>query len=202
MTQTQRAPNASSAAPRRIPPFHAVPGRSRADGWTPLRQAEFIGELAETRSVAEAARRVGMTRETAYRLRQRKWSESFCAAWDAALGRPPLAFRPKFAGAGLMAARMEKLGLRGRALAMATPETPEPPKRPEPSGTAAARKVTLAELRWRYETGLWSVIMRRGRYAGVIRKADNSALLQVIALTGGNARRGRFKGGEGERSRV
>lgn len=199
MTQTQRAPPSSPKQPRRIPPFHAVLGRSRADGWTPLRQAEFIGELAETRSVAEAARRVGMTRETAYRLRRREWSESFCAAWDAAMGRPPLALRPKFAGAGLMAARMDKLGLRGRALAMARPKAPEPP---EPSGTAPARKVTLAELRWRYETGLWSVIMRRGRYAGVIRKADNSALLQVIALTGGNARRGRFKGGEGERSRV
>ena len=72
---------------RRIPLFFAVPARARADGWTPVRQAEFIGELAETRSVTEAARRVGMTRETAYRLRRRKWAESFCAAWDAAMGR-------------------------------------------------------------------------------------------------------------------
>ena len=193
---TQRAPPSSPKPPRRIPPFHAVPGRSRADGWTPLRQAEFIGELAETRSVAEAARRVGMTRETAYRLRRRKWSESFCAAWDAALGRTPLAFRPKFAGAGLMAARMDKLGLRGRALAMTKPD-----KR-QPSGTVPLRKVTLEELRWRWETGLWSVIMRRGKYAGVIRKADDSALLQAVSLTGGNARRGEFREGGGERSRV
>ena len=73
--------------PVRVPPFHAVPGRPRYDGWTPARQAEFIGELAETRSVAEAARRLGLTRETAYRLRRRKWSASFVAAWDAALGK-------------------------------------------------------------------------------------------------------------------
>lgn len=73
--------------PVRIPPFHAVPSRARADGWTPPKQAEFIGQLAETRCVAEAARRVGMRRETAYRLRARKWSASFVAAWDAALGR-------------------------------------------------------------------------------------------------------------------
>lgn len=74
-------------APSRIPHFHAVPGRARADGWTPRRQAEFIGHLAETRSVARAARAVGMARETAYRLRARAWSEGFNRAWDAAVGK-------------------------------------------------------------------------------------------------------------------
>lgn len=72
---------------RRILPFHAVPGRARSDGWTPVRQAEFIGLLAEMRSVARAAAALGMRRETAYRLRARPGAESFCAAWDAALGR-------------------------------------------------------------------------------------------------------------------
>ena len=72
--------------PRRtIPTFHAVPGRSRRDGWTPLRQAEFIGHLAQTRSFSMAAQRVQMARESAYRLRRRPWAEGFCAAWDAAL---------------------------------------------------------------------------------------------------------------------
>ncbi|WP_338446463.1 hypothetical protein V5F89_01310 [Pelagerythrobacter marensis] len=73
--------------PPRIPLFHAVPGRTRADGWTPRRQALFIGYLAETRSVAEAARRVSMARETAYRLRRREGAEGFNRAWDAALGK-------------------------------------------------------------------------------------------------------------------
>ncbi len=75
--------------PSKIPPFHPVPVRARSDGWTPLRQAEFIGMLAETRSVAAAARFVGMARETAYRLRAKPGAESFAAAWDAVLGSAP-----------------------------------------------------------------------------------------------------------------
>jgi hypothetical protein len=69
-----------------VPAFVPVPLRTRADGWTALRQAEFLGWLAETRSVAEAARRVNMARETAYRLRRKPGAESFAAAWDAAMG--------------------------------------------------------------------------------------------------------------------
>ena len=81
---------------RSTPYFHPVPMRSRRDGWTPDRQAAFIGYLAETGSVCEAAQRVGMTRQTAYRLRSHAWGHGFAAAWDAALGKltriekPPL----------------------------------------------------------------------------------------------------------------
>ena len=71
---------------RRVPAFHPVPSRARADGWTPLRQAEFLGHLALTRSVSAAARAVGMARETAYRLRRRAGAEGFAAAWDTVLG--------------------------------------------------------------------------------------------------------------------
>jgi hypothetical protein len=67
----------------RVPPFLPVPLRARADGWTPERQARFIGLLAETGSVAEAARRVGMARESAWRLRRRPGAASFAHAWDA-----------------------------------------------------------------------------------------------------------------------
>ena len=73
---------------RRIPAFHAVPVGPRADGWTPRRQAAFIGYLAETGSVLAAARRVSMGRESAYRLRKRRGAAGFAAAWDAALGKP------------------------------------------------------------------------------------------------------------------
>ena len=73
---------------RRIPAFHPVPVAARRDGWTPERQAAFIGWLAETRSVAEAAKRVSMGRESAYRLRKRPGAAGFAAAWDAALGVP------------------------------------------------------------------------------------------------------------------
>lgn len=81
-----RPPRVGPVTRRRIPPFHPVPVGPRADGWTPLRQAQFIGYLAETRSVAAACRRVGMGREGAYRLRRRPGAAGFAAAWDAALG--------------------------------------------------------------------------------------------------------------------
>lgn len=66
----------------RVPPFLPVPLRARADGWTPERQARFIGLLAETGSVAAAAERVEMSREAAWRLRRRQGAESLAHAWD------------------------------------------------------------------------------------------------------------------------
>lgn len=72
---------------RHVPAFAPVPLRHRGDGWTPLRQAAFLGALAETGCVRTAARRVGLSRETAYRLRKRPGAGSFAAAWDKVLGR-------------------------------------------------------------------------------------------------------------------
>jgi hypothetical protein len=66
-----------------VPAFTPVPLRYRRDGWTPGRQADFLGHLAETGRVAAAAAHVGMTRESAYRLRDKPGAESFAAAWDA-----------------------------------------------------------------------------------------------------------------------
>lgn len=81
-------PPARPRAPRRrrIPAFHPVPVGKRRDGWTLERQANFIGHLAEMRSVLAAARAVSMSRESAYRLRRRPGASGFAAAWDAALG--------------------------------------------------------------------------------------------------------------------
>lgn len=67
----------------RVPPFLPVPVRSRRDGWTVERQGNFIGYLAETGCVADAARRVGMSRMAAWRLRRRPGAESLARAWDA-----------------------------------------------------------------------------------------------------------------------
>lgn len=71
----------------RVPAFVPVRQRARSDGWAAERQARFLAELAITRSVVAAARKVGMARETAYRLRAKPGGESFAAAWDAVLGR-------------------------------------------------------------------------------------------------------------------
>jgi hypothetical protein len=73
--------------PPRPGPFLPASVRHRSDGWTPPRQARFLGMLAPPGSVAAAARAVGLTRQTAYRLRQRPGAESFARAWDRALGR-------------------------------------------------------------------------------------------------------------------
>lgn len=67
-------------------PFTPVPSaRARHDGWSPERQRRFVTALAKLGSVNAAARAVGSTRTSAYRLRSRADAESFAAAWDAAL---------------------------------------------------------------------------------------------------------------------
>jgi hypothetical protein len=60
--------------------------RPRTDGWTEEKQRRFIEVLADTGLVAAAAKAVGMSRETAYRLRRSPHGAAFARAWDAARG--------------------------------------------------------------------------------------------------------------------
>jgi hypothetical protein len=88
MTQNQRRDAGDSASS--APDFDPVPVRARRDGWTPERQRAFIAALRATLSISKAARAVGMSRKSAYRLRERPDAESFAAAWDKAFAlRPP-----------------------------------------------------------------------------------------------------------------
>jgi hypothetical protein len=64
--------------------FEPVPVRARHDGFTPEKQRAFLEELADTGCVAAAAARVGMTEQSATRLRRRADARSFDRAWDAA----------------------------------------------------------------------------------------------------------------------
>ena len=73
---------------RRPPFFRPVPLRARADGWTVVRQCEFLAQLYVTGSVAAAARAVGMTPKSAYRLRARLGAESFAHSWERVLTPP------------------------------------------------------------------------------------------------------------------
>ncbi|HVJ70648.1 MAG TPA: hypothetical protein VM531_03915 [Sphingomicrobium sp.] len=57
----------------------------RHDGWTPQRQLDFLEILSGTGSVTRSARAVGMSRESAYRLRLREPDGLFAAAWERAL---------------------------------------------------------------------------------------------------------------------
>ena len=59
--------------------------QTRRDGWTLKRQLLFIQTLSRTRSVTRAAASVGMSRESAYRLRKRDSGGLFTAAWAFAL---------------------------------------------------------------------------------------------------------------------
>ncbi|HCW62006.1 MULTISPECIES: hypothetical protein [Sphingobium] len=73
-------------SPQIIIPFTPVPlARQRHDGWTRRTQQRFIDALGALGSVGQAARAVGMTRASAYRLRARPGADSFAAAWDQAL---------------------------------------------------------------------------------------------------------------------
>jgi len=65
--------------------FTPVPVRPRRDGWTAQRQFDFLEALAATACVEEAARHVGMSERSAYRLRLRVGAKNFREAWDAAL---------------------------------------------------------------------------------------------------------------------
>lgn len=67
--------------------FHAPAETRRAtrhDGWTPEKQAAFLRALSATHSVTEAARSVGMSRQSAYRLRSRLKGDAFDLAWEVA----------------------------------------------------------------------------------------------------------------------
>jgi hypothetical protein len=66
-------------------PFTPVPTRKHIAGWTVDKQFAFLRHLAAFGSVAAAARSVGMSEASAWRLRARPRSDSFCRAWDIAL---------------------------------------------------------------------------------------------------------------------
>ncbi|WP_188642610.1 hypothetical protein [Blastomonas marina] len=91
-------PRSPAHRARRKPPFfRPVPLRQRRDGWSEVRQCAFLAELYLTGSVTAAARRVGMSRMSAYRLRRRAGAESFACAWDHIFALPGMGkmARPK-----------------------------------------------------------------------------------------------------------
>ncbi len=66
--------------------FTPVPlDRKRSNGWTPAQQERFILALHVMGSVGQAAKAVGMSRQSAYNLRERAGAESFAKSWDAAI---------------------------------------------------------------------------------------------------------------------
>jgi hypothetical protein len=65
--------------------FDPVELEPRSDGWTREKQRAFIEALADCGIVREAAARVGMSEQSARRLRRRADAATFNIAWEAAL---------------------------------------------------------------------------------------------------------------------
>jgi len=59
--------------------------RPRRDGWTVERQEAFLKALATCGCVSQAARSVGLSRESAYHLYNRPSAADFRRGWEAAL---------------------------------------------------------------------------------------------------------------------
>ena len=76
-----RRDDGEEAGSRTPPP--AIPARH--DGWTRAKMATFLRELAASQSVAHAAKSVGMSRQSAYRMRNRLAGTPFALAWEVAL---------------------------------------------------------------------------------------------------------------------
>ncbi len=99
--------------------FTPVPVRARHDGWTPDRQLRFILAIARGAGPGEAARSVGLSRQTAHALRRKPGAESFAAAWDAAAGfadRVAVAGRARPSGAFGLETIMVPRFYRGRLI--------------------------------------------------------------------------------------
>jgi hypothetical protein len=100
MSQNPEAAASSGAAPPAIaqpdslaPPetydpadYRWVPvrRRPRLDGWTEEKMRRFIETLADTGQVSLAAKAVGLSRESAYKLKRQPHAAAFARAWDAA----------------------------------------------------------------------------------------------------------------------
>ena len=85
--------------------FAPVPVRRRRDGWTAEKQIAFIETLAETGCVTTAARAVGMSARSAYRLAARSDAREFAEAWDSAwalAGRPLAELALRYATEGMV----------------------------------------------------------------------------------------------------
>lgn len=65
--------------------FTPVRVRDQHNSWAPRLQLLFVLALARGAGPGEAARSLGRSRQSVYRLRARPGAESFAAAWDRAL---------------------------------------------------------------------------------------------------------------------
>jgi len=79
------APDSGESSSTSRPGEPGAPGSAtRHDGWSLDKQAGFLRALSATHSVSAAAKSVGMSRQSAYRLRSRLKGQAFDLAWEVA----------------------------------------------------------------------------------------------------------------------
>lgn len=85
---SRNSPRAATRAKLRAVPDDApaatTPRQARHDSWSLATQAAFLRALSATHSVSEAAKSVGRSRQSAYRLRSRLKGQPFDLAWEVA----------------------------------------------------------------------------------------------------------------------
>lgn len=91
MTRAQSRNSPRAAAPAKLravpasgPQTEPLNKTTRHDGWDLERQAAFLRALSATHSVSDAAKSVGRSRQSAYRLRSRLKGQPFDLAWEVA----------------------------------------------------------------------------------------------------------------------
>lgn len=85
MEQEPNGPAAQADPAAAAFPFTPVRVRYREDGWTPERQRRYVALIAATGHCGKAARGVGMTEQSAGKLRRRADAASFARACELAM---------------------------------------------------------------------------------------------------------------------
>lgn len=86
MSPTPATPDTpASVGPTDALDFAPAPLRERQDGWTADRQRAFVTAIADSGCISQACRVVGVSPQSAYRLRHHPKGKAFAIAWDAAL---------------------------------------------------------------------------------------------------------------------
>ena len=85
-TPSPRSPRSAAPSLRAVPATatDATPKPQRHDTWPLTTQAAFLRALSATHSVSEAAKSVGKSRQSAYRLRSKLKGQPFDLAWEVA----------------------------------------------------------------------------------------------------------------------